>query len=450
MAIGLENCPLELVENIVGHLDVADVGNLRLTSRCLRSKATQSHFKYHFRSKRVRVTSSTLRKLASVTQSGSLGCEIRHLTLVGVVNTAAGDAVILQERQRDYEHLRDTGEIVRLLNGAFTNIGTLHSLCLEVTVSHPDGIHESPPILLGNWRHTWQIAAETFRLVFAALQNSQLRLETLNVFNGAHMQRCSIASDELSGVEYRVAGVDKTLGSLKSLSISVSQRVIEATVQPEPPSDGSAGEIHWFDREERASDDIQAEAQDERNFTGLSELIHSCPHLTSLEIHEYQVNKGLPVEVPRERLFQRIAELGNLPPLEDCILRGVVLRETDLLAFVQLLSRSLRRLSLVTVAMHSGTFRSIFDCLVNDCSKIHSLYLDELTVGRNLVHFTGVGEPRFSTWVGAHGGNTLRREGDEVRKPVPYHLPSGAPQPMSSPERSRWLQAQRLEYGPPT
>ncbi|KAI1146807.1 hypothetical protein F4825DRAFT_439491 [Nemania diffusa] len=88
MTVGLESCPAEIVESIVKCLDVTDAGSLCLTSRGLRWKATQGHFKSYFWSKRVKVTSPYLRHFRALTQRGSLVCEVRDLTPVGVVNNS--------------------------------------------------------------------------------------------------------------------------------------------------------------------------------------------------------------------------------------------------------------------------------------------------------------------------------------------------------------------------
>ncbi|KAL2827772.1 F-box domain protein [Aspergillus cavernicola] len=470
---GFERCPPEVVESITSYLDVMNAGNLRLTNRCLRSKATQGHFKSFFRSKRVNITGLDLRNLGTLTQRGWLGCETLDLALVGVVNNtkrleAAVEAnpddprkrglEILQERQRDYQQLLDSGQIVHLIREVFKNIlansptGKLRSLSLEVVVYREDAKHELPPVSGGSWRLIWQTAAETFQIVFSALQESKMEIGSLNIFNGPQLHRCSIAGNELSDMNYSAEGLSTSLGSLRWLSISVSDRILDITPQNAQASGDSADEIDWSDDEDRDLDDVMDEAEDESNFTGLSGLIHACQNLKGLEVHQYLVNHRRldpPIDVPHERLFQRVAELESLPLLEECSFRGVVLRETDLLAFLKEVSISLRSLSMETVTMTSGTFESIFGYVASDVSELESLYFDDLMIGRDLVHFTDVGEPRFHAWVGARGSNTLRRQGEEVKKPILYHLPTGVPLPISSPERQRWLQDQRREYGPP-
>ncbi|RYC61080.1 hypothetical protein CHU98_g5149 [Xylaria longipes] len=474
MTIGLESCPAEIVESIVKSLDVTDVGSLRLTSRCLHSKATQRHFSSYFWSKRVKVTSPSLEYFRVLTQRGSLGCEIRDLTLVGVVNNtkrieaavkahsddpSQRNLDIFQKRQQNHQQSLHSGQLLRHLSDAFKNIaansatGKLHSLSLEVTVYRTDANRELSPASGGSWRLIWQSAAETFRIVFSALQESELQIDNLNIFNGSRLHRCSVASNELSNMNYSGPGLSKTLGSVSSLSISVSDRILDLTPQDAQASGDSADEIDWSDESDTDLVTFRVYAYNEINFSGLAGLIRACKILKSLHIHQYGVNRRRLdpyLHIPNERLFQRsIATLDTSPPIEECSLCGVFIRESDLLAFLKGISSSLRRFSMKTVTMTTGSFRAAFDYIASDISNLEYLYFDELMIGRDLIHFTGIGEPRFHTWVGAHGGNTLRREGKEVKQPIPYHLPTGAPLPVSSPERQIWFQDQRREYGPP-
>ncbi|KMK58680.1 F-box domain-containing protein [Aspergillus fumigatus Z5] len=441
---GLAQCPAQVVEEIVAYLDLTDVGNLRQTNRRLRSQVTQGRFRLNFRSKRVKITGADLQQLGLLTQRGWLGCETRHLTLVGVVNDTmaleAGlkadatnprkrDLAILQQRRQDYEQLLESGKIVQLLSQAFKYLATnsaerkLQSLSLEVTVYRQDAEREVTPLAGSSWRLVWQTTAETFRIVLAALQKSLLAVDYLNVFNGSYMQRCSLESRELSQIDYHNERLSKVLGALKALSLSVSDRILWLTPQDaQRSSDGSADVIDWSDDEhDRRIDKAAAETQDENNFVGLARILDLCHELKSLQIHQYLVNARhltFHIPFPRERLFQRVAELAALPALEDCSLRGVFIRERDLLALLK--RTQLRRLTLESVQMVSG----------------------------DLVHFTGVGAPRFNTWVGAHGSNTLKREGEALKHPIRYHLPHGMPIPLGSPARQQWILEQRQEYGP--
>ncbi|GIC86289.1 F-box domain protein [Aspergillus udagawae] len=488
MTVGLESCPPEIIGSIVRVLDLTDVGNLRLTSRCLRSKATQGHFRSCFWSKRVKFTGPELENLAIVTQRGWLGCEINDLTLVGVVNNTERleeavwvnsddpkktDLETLQQRQRDYERLLESGELVHILGNVFKNIvannstGKLRSLSLEVIVYLSNAKDELAPPAGGPWRPIWQMAAETHRIVFSALMDSNLEIDSLNIFNRAGLQRCSIAGNELSSIDYAAEGLIMPLRSLESLSISVSEPILHVTLD-DLLNDDSEYEVTSED-EDQAREEAMMKANDERNFTGLASLIQACRNLKHLDIHHCRVELGHPfANIPNERLFGRVAALDTLPQLEGCGLRGLSLTEDDLLAFLRRLSSSLRRFEMETITMTSGTFGSIFELLTATSTSISTsagadaadaapfpnlqyLYLDTLRVGRDLVFFTGVGKLRYpiNHWNPAHGGNTLSRQGKEdIKTPIEYHGPTNSA-PVGSPFVQQWLQDQRMKYGPP-
>ncbi|KAK8078098.1 hypothetical protein PG996_004268 [Apiospora saccharicola] len=452
MAVGLESCPTEIIDSIAKYLDVTDAGSLRLVSRCLRAKATQAHFRSNFRSKRVRVINYHLKKLEVVTQRGSLGCEIRDLTLVGVVNNTKRleeiverhpkDAEsqrhleILQERRREYEQSRDSGLIVRLLSDAFKNTAAhtaarkLHSLSLEVVVYRHDADHELPPVDGGSWRLIWQSAAETFRIVFAALQESQLQVDELNLYNGSQLRRCSMAVNEFSS----------TLGSVRSLSISVSDRILDLA-REERESGDSADEISNYSTDSDEDLELEAimlKAHDPNNFTGLADLISACSNLRSLSIHQYGLDSRY---IYRKCIFQcGVATLARLPPIEQCTLSGVFLDENDLLAFLEKTSASLRALSMQTVTKVGGSpFRVCFDYIASGhVPNLEYLYMNGLSDFVRPGHFTGVDEPK-PPWEGK----------EEVRRPILCYMPLAIPALFPA-ERQKWAQDHRREYGVPT
>lgn len=472
MVVGLEKCPAEIIESIVKLLDVTDIGNLRQTNRCLCSKATQEHFKSYFRSKRVDITGQALQKLVGLTQPGWLGCETRNLTLVGIVNNTKGleaflkanrnrdqkkrsraerDLEVLQQQRRDYQQLLESGKIVRFLSETFENIavnsvtGKLRSLSLDVTVYREDAEQRLPPATGGSWKLIWQTAAETFQVVFASLQASNLEIENLNIFNDRQLRRCSLACNELGRIDYRNEKLSKTFAALKSLSISVSQRIIEITPQDKQSTGDPGDEIDWSDDEnDRDMNEVTTEAHDEQNFTGLASLLRVSNQLESLQIHQYIVNI-IHIDIPNEKLFQRIAELDRLPNLEHCSLRGVFVREKDLLSFLKRMD--LRSFSMENVTMTSGTFNSIFNYCTSEASRMEFLYVDDLMIQHNLLYFDGAGEPKFQTWNRSHGSNTLKREGAEIKQPILYHVTDDAP--LGSPARQKWRLQQRQDFGPP-
>ena len=100
MAPSLQDSPVEVVEHIVGSLDLEDICNLRLTCRGVASKSAQGCFKTYFVSKHVDITDASLELFVNCTQPGSLSCLVEDLTIVGIVNNTISLEAILRKKTR--------------------------------------------------------------------------------------------------------------------------------------------------------------------------------------------------------------------------------------------------------------------------------------------------------------------------------------------------------------
>lgn len=484
MPLGLEDCPNEVIESITRLLVLSDICSLRQISRTIATKTTGAHFKSYFLSKQVDITSSALKVFVDVTQPGWLGCLIQNLKLVGVVNNtkllesileeeseleeegegsperqkkAQQDLDILEQRQNDYEQLHESGTDVSLLSTAFSNIaansksGKLFSLSLEVQVFREDAEKRLPPLAGGSWKLIWQCAADTFHTALRSLASSKLPIEKLNIFNDRRLQRCSLSLNELGSATFEDEGLTISLASLKSLSISFSDRVIFQSKQDAERSYDPADEIDWeIPEEERDIEEMRAEAADEKNFTGLAKLLQLSRQLEDLELHQYRLTKGALTEhdLCLERMLQRAAQMDAPPSLKRLELRGLWVREEDLLAFIQ--RTGVRKLFMYNSWMSSGTFRSIFDYCTSDTTGVDELYFDELFEGNLRVYFDGPADSLFPPLVGTgiSGSNKMRRTGAEVKQQISYRSAQGAA--ASSPATMIYRQQQWKEYGPPT
>ncbi|KAF2996745.1 terpene cyclase [Neopestalotiopsis sp. 37M] len=477
MTAHFEKLPTELVDSIVKDLDVTDVGSLRLTSSRLHLKATQSNFRSLFHSMRIKIMSPELEILGSLTREGSLGCEVRHLTLVGIVKSTRIKRLgsILEARQGvdDTRQSRKSQEqqhhsesplpsklIEHYLTDAFKNIaansvnGKLHSLSLEVAEYNEDANHEVPPLHGGSVSLIWRNAADTCRSAFLALQESRLQVDDLNIFNGPDLHRCSISSHELKSINYSSDGHACTLKSINSLSISFSDRIIPATVRSHGERDGGGDLSNSDDEEGDYIEGIVGNFGDKNKLEGLAGLIHACKNLKSLCLHQYGVNPSDPwsrIAIASERTFHRgIATLNKLPPIKHCTLNGIFLRESDLLAFLKMTSTSLQALFMDTVTLVVGSYTTVFGYIASSVPNLNYPYLDELRCSDGVMHFTGIGKPRFSTFANAHGATTLKREGrKEAQQPFPYHFEPDDYRPLASATYLMWAKAQRQKYGPP-
>lgn len=484
MSACLENCPNEVVESIVVLLALSDICSLRQTSRNMAAKTTQSHFKSYFLTKHVDITGSALQSFIDLTQSGSLGCLIQHVVLVGVVNNtkllesildeesdleeegqgnrerkikAQQDLDILEQRQTDYEQLHGSGTDVSLLSKAFVNImgnsktGKLHSLSLEVVVYREDAEKRLPPAVRSSWRFIWRSAADTFNTAIRSLAASRLPIEKLNIFNNSQLQRCSLDCSELGSIDVEDEGLAISLASLKSLSVSVSDRVVFRSRSDAERSYDPAEDMDFEFEGARDLDDIRAEEQDERNFLGLAKLLQISSQLEALELHQYRLTSGwgYGVVLHLERLLQRAAELNMPPNLRRVELRGLHVRGQDLLTFIQ--RTGVRELIMVNVFMISGTFRSVFDICTSEAAGMEKLYFSKLAQGNTHepVYFDEPGISHDPPAVPGPSSSSLDRVGAEVRQQIIYGPMVGGLVRPSSPESHELAREHRREYGPP-
>lgn len=479
MTVHFEDCPNEIIGDIIVLLEFDDIRNLRRTCKSLAYKTTQNRFKSFFRSKHVDVTESALSDFVYATQAGRLGTLVENLILIGVVNNTAElesvgrewvppksgnsdlrfeeqnaemaknkqDFDILRQRQAEQGRLYDSGRVLSLLRDAFCNIATnsrtgkLPTLSLQTVVYRLDSQQRLNPAdrHAGSWKLIWRCAARTFHTAVCALATSRLPIDKFDVFCG--LQRCSLACNELSGVDWKDQGLATSLASLKSLSISLSNRPIDETEEDRQRIDDPAeGMYVSFPLTKRPTQVVRSEASDEKNFTGLADVFQLCNQLKSLEVHYYCLNGPTTIDPQHETLLQRMVEADKLPDtLERCRLRGAYIREHDLLTFLE--QTKLRNLSMEGVTISSGTFR--FEYCSSEKSGMQHMIFDDLFEHdrEKPVGFLLTGSLRAST--------TLDRAGDDIESPILYALPAPGARVNGSPKaRDRRIRLRR-EYGPP-
>lgn len=461
---GIEKCPAERLDSILSFLQLRDICNLRLTSRdlALRVSAAPS-LASHLAQRQVDVTERSLRAVVETTaKPGRLGCFIDDLVLVGVVNNtkfltqevkyasegtgsrtkAQQDLEILTRRQTEYNTWHASRGDVLLLSQIFRNLMAhgrrrgLRSLSLAVVVYREDAQTRQSPADGGGWTLIWQAAADTFRTALAAVAASGIAVQRLDVYNS--VERCSLACNVPSSVNFEFNALATSLASLKTLAVSFSDRIINPRTEDFGLTGDSADE--WDERWEdklRETEDIEQEVYQDSTFSGLPALIKRCRGLESFELHHYQLQDLIVSELNRyrERFFPSIAEMDPLPPLKRLVLRGLRVRSADILAFLQRLQPTLRELSLRNLILLDGAkYETIFGYCTSEEAALERLYLDHLLEPvvtasgayscRRLVYFTGEPnqEPKLRRKdLPRRGSNTVERIGAaQTRQPIPY------------------------------
>lgn len=503
MAVHLTDLANEIIESIVVLLDLADICNLRLTGHLVATKVTQDHLKSFYRSKTIDLTRSSLEPFVAATQPGRLGCLVQNVTLVGIANNPKGLESLLRKGTRpvverngpmfmsteekcsaeelakaerdlktinrgreEHQQVRETGQDVSLLTKAFENLamngkGGLRSLSLEVAMYRDDAEKHQRPVSGMGWKYNWQAAADAFKTVMPALAASGLQVHTLDLFNPENFLRCSIASNELSALDFDDPGVQSSLRSIKSLSISLSDRIIDETDKALQRTGDPGDETDWsVPPVNRPIEELRAEAADEKNFFGLAKLVSLCTNLEELDLHYFNLAISVLTseDAKDEVVLQRLAEVskGCLPNMKKCRLRGFHFWEKDLLTFIQqapnLQDLTLDNMMLTADESHDDnnhpSFTPIFDHCTNESSGLQKLFFDDIFENGRLVYFDAKGKAKFPSLGGSKGTNTLKREGrDEVNQPIKYQFAQG--RPLGSPQAYIWRERRRAEYGPP-
>lgn len=457
------------------------------------AKVNQRHFQSFFRSKKVDITETSLEAFVAVTQPNSLGCLVEDLALVGIVNNpkmletmllgktgtvpehlaglvsaterwyspeelgnAELDLEKLRSRRVVHEKLRQSGRDVTLLAKAFSNIAAygkicrLRSLSLKVAVHSEDAINRRSPGRGYGWEYTWQITADTYQTLMSALAASELEIESLQIFSDPRMRCCSIARDKVTAVDFADPGLATSLATVRSLSISISDRMIEPRKRDSGMTGKTREAIHWFvSQKEKDIETMSVEAADDSNFIGLAKLIDLCRNIRELDLHYYKLrfeqlrNPDLHVD----RVLRQIIETASdsLAKVQKCRLRGLKVREEDLLALVE--QPSIKELALENTHMiGGGKFAPIFDYCTSATAGMQRLFFDDL-FEHKMLHFEGPGEAKFPSMGGSAGPNTLTREGADVQRKINYTFAHG--RSMGSGQTHTWHRQRVAEYGPP-
>ncbi|KAL4985101.1 hypothetical protein BDW68DRAFT_189909 [Aspergillus falconensis] len=374
-----------------------------------------SHFKSYFQCKHVDLTEHALRDFVEETKPGRTGRLLQDLVLIGVVNNTENegtentpigpeeqakaqlDLSVLMQRQILSERMRESGTDVRLLTEAFGNLIAdgrspgLQPLSLQVTSGTG-----------GSWTLIWRAAGDTFHTALGALAASRMPVERLDIYNC--QQRCSLACTELSAIDFECKGLATSLATLRTISISYSDRIINVR------------------KEDIEDDDIEVEACDEANFLGVARLLKLCSGLENLELHHYAIPlDGYPYfDLHGDMFLQRIVATVQLPQLQRCTLRGLRVREVDLLEFLKKTTPAIKDFQMDMVRLASGTFSSIFDYCTSDHAGLERLYFNDLFAPGELEHAYYDRDPEKPRLINFDGpcSNMLDRIGPEVRRPI--------------------------------
>lgn len=439
------NCPEDIVECIIGLLNLVDICNVRLSCTLLAKKASHHYFKTFFKSKHVDLTAKSLERFAIGTSAGGLCSLAQEIFIVGIANKADDnkEESVEENPENDQEALYKIDLLRRAFDGLALHPNHEPNLSITLRVEVMDknkrllpveATPDHPPMLISVWKSTM----ETYRITLRALAASKLQIQSLNIFAQPDMQKCSLSCEQLVGTEEDQAGLSRSLASLNSLAICACTRI-----SPHERFTKARGRRVLVD-----STRSQEEMEDENNFKGVARLLQFCKKLDYFELHHFHIRPN-PVRRPRfcaEKILQRIVELDHLPHIQHCKIRGIYARGQDLLSLVQRTRPS--KLFLEAIYLSEGSFKPIIDYCTSQ-TTMDSMYLCNLhekrhenDTGYAVLHFP-YGQEISAGTIDAR--EKLQREGDGMREPITYDLNHGSV--IAVPRDLEQMRYLRLEYG---
>lgn len=371
------------------------------------------------------MTRPALETMADLTAKGRIGCFVEELTLAGVVYNTAGLHHQLQmgtktmlgrgcegsgmldepkeqataaelshvatalDRMRethvDYIQFHESGDDVTLLTAVLENLASntkrrgLASLKLDVAEYRQDTKTTQPASNRLAWKSVWHMAEQTFQIFAVALGAARLPIQELNFFCNDFSGHCSLQCHQLSRCEWETSGVIFALASVESLSISLSDRVLnETTHDALATGDPVERKVPTPDADKFTSSlgELKKQAAEVDNFSGLVTLLNSCKRLRRLELRRCYVRQRHPElrDYQGEKFIQYLAGIARLGNLEIVSLGNFVTRKQDLLGILQ--QHPICDLTLVNISLYSGAWNDIFEhCTAN----MHALHLEDLS-----------------------------------------------------------------------
>ncbi len=432
LASSLCQLPPELFENVLEYVGDAEISWLRLTCQNLRGR-TQHRFRSRFTCRQTDLSADSLQRLIDISSHEQFGSAVKTVTIVAVLYDTAylhgfveykhpspsgasynltgtpgrpsvgyhaqdGSGIkeltgsefaqmrweqcLLSQHEAeqhgpkvrgvrtgygnghrpvgriDIAEEKEEEEKTRLcrtmLTIAFCQLGRLKSLVLEAAVYKVAAVHLAA-YKCTDPKFMWKKASYVFHEVMTAIADSQMTVGRLGIYGGPW--GCSVSSYMIHEVvnSLRDQNLGEALAGVKSLALCVSSW--KDYHQSDYPAMRNAGPM----------------VHDHLSLAGFLAL---CPNVEELEIHGYSMGSR---SSDFQKIFESVTEEVRFPCLLSCTLKGMELREIDLIRFLQN-SITLAKLKLQNVTLMQGSWHNFFGCCSNGVVELEMLSLQHLYI----------------------------------------------------------------------
>lgn len=424
---------MELIERVVTHLDIPQVGAFRSTCRELCGKASQGIFLARFTHRSVDFTEAGLVALTKTLQSDCpLAQRLRNLTLVSICYdptptdgkspayyddawrppfqamlhrkkcrsktkvtksdkrfTSRQELAALRLQQAQHHWHVEKGLYPELLVAALDAIKSkcngegLASLRLTAMVQTSTTTRFTPDAL--NRRQMYSEESFLLATVMDALASTNLRVASLDIFWADRL--CGVPCTELAAYITHKGIVNlRTVGAqIQSLSMRYSRVANRAG---RGPSVSNAECCNCNTRQYRQLDGPTRCHVHRCNFgdedetqcafeSSLASSLALVPNLTCLRLHECETQWMDGDAEYSSAVFDKLASRIHMPQLRELALQGTNLTENSLLALLKRVP-NLRHLELLHVNLTEGVFSHVLDFLRKEMPQLNHLSLTDI------------------------------------------------------------------------
>ncbi|KAF9891582.1 hypothetical protein FE257_003593 [Aspergillus nanangensis] len=318
--------PQEILEEILGHLDLASIRYLRLANKTLSETCFGPYFTPALQHLYPCLTESRLISLKALPSRSRVLKFVRDLTVRGMcLHTPVEKEPSLDEEAKVLRYICINPTHARLNSDYFDASVTDQSLAKILTAHDSQSQNNLLKDLISVFQHTAQIQYLTY---FAAVQ-SRLALSKLSLYTKS--PGCSTSCSDLATI------ADLGSGDLGKSVHTLELRISTETVRPE----------------------------DEESLAALARFLQLFPNIRQLDIH-FERTRDTDVR-SIERMWEAVAQHVFLGELRRCFLCGFQFRNvTPLMRFIRKHQATIERLNLRYNDLLSGDWAELVNPLLND------------------------------------------------------------------------------------
>ena len=462
-----ESIHADLCGLIAAHLDVGDIGNLRLTSRHVANVFSTGRFSASMKRKTIKTTVAKLTKLAEDTRAGNVGHGLQHLTLMGLFTDSweheLGGHNSAADRKPKPTEPTPYAACCQLLRKVFANLekresnSGLTTLALTVEVpcykSASGQVYKAWVEQKSYFLWSWAGASRVYEFAMGALRDTSMPVTGhLDLFGG--IDGCGL-DWALFSSHFRETSLLGCFQSLQKLTIRLAAPSRMVFLAPKSP-----GVFYMPPKPDLYHDITHSHRlmKVHESFHALLMLLSTATlNLEMLDLSWYSIQheplspnpSAMPVIIQADKeALGKFAGIKRMPKLKTFELRGLYLTENYLLAFLETFRPE--HLTLQAFRLLMGDFTSIFAFLTRPDTPVVSYRLDDLFVRGEIVHYCGVpGEPKFPCGISL-GPSTLYRHYDPknnngAREPIKYEYAIG----QSDEHQDQYNKEMYAKFGPP-